>query len=786
MISAIDRKLFRDLWRMRGQAFAIAAVIAAGVTMYVSQLSVLDSLRLTQSTYYSQYRFADVFGACRRAPLSVMDEVRAIPGVQSAQSRVTLAVTLDVPGLNEPAEGMLISYPDAGPPVLNDLFVREGDLPPGPGQVAASEAFCVAHGFHPGDSVTAVINGRRRVLTICAIVLSPEYVYSLPGGGFIPDDKRFGVLWMGENELAAAYDMDGAFNDVSLKLNRDASRPEAIRRLDDVLAPYGGLGAIGRDEQVSNWYLNNEIAQLENFGTVLPMIFLGVAAFLLNVVIGRLIATQREQIAALKAFGYQNRAVAWHYLKFVLLIALLGGAIGTAAGALLGMQLTVVYTEFFHFPFLRFHLDPSLPVEALAITAGASVLGAMASVLRAAKLPPAEAMRPQAPPTYRRTVLERIGLQRLVSQPTRIILRELERRPVKAGLSVLGISMAAALLVVGYGFVEMVYYVIELQENSLQREDVSVTFVVPRNRSALHDLKAMEGVTHAEPFRSVPARLRFEHRSRLAGINGVQPGATLRRVLDEDLKPIRLPAEGLAMSRALGNVLGVEQGDELTVEVLEGSRPVRKLKVTALVDDFLGLSAYMDIDALNRLMREEGLISGAYLSVTPGRENALYEQLKRTPAVSGVSVKKAAIDNLRKTLAENIMISLSITVFFSCVIAFGVVYNAARISLSERSRELASLRVLGMTRGEISYILLGELAVLTLTAIPLGCLLGVWMSRATLESLNTEVIRMPYVMTDFTFALAATVVLVAALVSGLLVRQRLDRLDLVEVLKTRE
>ncbi|MBK8208330.1 MAG: ABC transporter permease [Planctomycetes bacterium] len=783
---ALDRKLLRDLWRMKGQALAIAAVIAAGVAMYVSQLGMLDSLRLTQGEYYSRYRFAHVFTGCKRAPESVLDDIRAIDGVRAAESRVVFAVTLDVPRLDEPAVGQLISYPDEGSPLLNDLFIREGDLPRGQDQVAAGEAFCNAHQFGPGDQFIAVINGRRRTLTITAIVLSPEYVYSLPAGGFIPDDKRYGVFWMPRHELAAAADMQGAFNDVTLTLKPDASEAEVMRQLDDLLAPYGGRGAMPQRLQLSNWFLNNEISQLENFGNVLPMIFLAVAAFLLNVVMTRLISTQREQVATLKAFGYRDRDVAIHYAKFVLLVSIIGGVIGAAAGAYMGRGLTQIYADFYHFPVLVFRLDPLLPVKALAITAGASLLGAMAAVRKAAALPPAEAMRPEPPPTYRRTLVERIGLERVLNQPTRMILRELERRPVKAALSVMGISMAGALIVVGFGFIDMVNYVIDTQANVLQREDVSVTFIEARNRSALHDLRAMPGVQHAEPFRSVPARLRFKHRWRLAGINGVTRGATLNRVVDEDLKPLNLPAEGVALSRALADVLGITGGDLLTLEVLEGARPTRQVRVAALVDDFLGLNAYMDIDALNRLMREDGVISGAYVSVEPTQQQQLYRHLKNTPFVASVSIKQAAIDNLRKTMAENLLISLGLTVFFAGVITFGVVYNAARISLSERSRELASLRVLGMTRGEISYILLGELAILVLAAVPLGCVAGWLMARAMLDALNTETFRLPFVMSSVSYASAATVVLAAGAISALIVRSRLDQLDLVEVLKTRE
>lgn len=783
---AIDRKMLRDLWHLRGQAIAIILVMASGVALFVSQLSMLESLQGTRDSYYDTQRFADVFADCKRAPKSVADSLREIDGVARVETRITLDVTLDIPALREPATARLISVPAGEQPAINALHIRDGRLPVEADEAAISENFAKAHGFRPGAQITALINGRRRSLRVSGIVLSPEYVYALGAGALIPDNRRFGVFWLREADLAAAYDMEGAFNSACFRLAQGANERAVRARIDAVLERYGGLGAVPRAEQLSHWYLQNELNQLESFGTALPIIFLAVAAFLLNVVLSRLIATQRDQVAALKAFGYTNIQIGTHYLKMVVLLSVVGVAIGTAMGAWLGSQLTKIYTEFYNFPELRFHVPLSVPLLATSVTVGAALVGTVWSVRKAAALPPAEAMRPEAPPRYRPTLIERMGMQQLLSQPARMILRQLERRPLKAFASILGIAMSVGILVVSMGFMDMILHVINLQENHLQREDVAVTFVLPRGRAALHELKSVEGVLHAQPWRSVPARLRHGHRSRLAGVTGVDPAGTLNRVLDENLLPVPLPRDGVAMSRVLGEVLGVAPGDLLTLEVLEGARPVKQVRVTALVDDFLGMAAYMNLESLNALMQEDGVISGAYLRVDKALEAAVYQRLKDTPAIGSVAVKAAVIGNLRKTLAENLMISLMFSVGFACVIAFGVVYNAARISLSERARELASLRVLGLTRGEISFILLGELAVLVLLALPVGCLLGWVMARGTLATLNSEILRLPFVVTPFTYAFSAAVVLVAAVLSGLAVRRRLDHLDLVEVLKTRE
>lgn len=789
MIAALDRKLLRDLWHVRGQALAIAAVIMSGVALFVTELSTQASLALTRAEYYAQYRFAEVFARCKRAPNATADRIAAIPGVDTVQTRVVAEVTLDVPGLVEPAVGRLVSVPRARRPALNDVFLRSGRyLEPGDHDaVLASEGFALAHKFKPGDTVAAVINGRRRELTIVGVALSPEFIYSIRDGDFLPDDKRFGIFWMSEDEVANAFDMQGAFNDVSLKLEPDANALRVLAELDKILEPWGGVGAIERKHQISHWYLENELTQLKNIGIAMPLVFLGVAAFLLNVVLTRLIAMQRDQIAALKAFGYSNLAVGWHYTKFVLVIVALGAGVGAAVGADLGQRLTALYTEFYRFPFLRFSLDPEVVLSAIAITGAASLLGALGAVRGAVTLPPAEAMRPPSPGVFRPTIFERLGLQRYLPQTTRMILRQIERRPFKFAFSVLGIAMGVAVFIVGFFFIDTIDFVMDAQFSRMERQEVTVTFTQPRPYRALHEIESLPGVLHAETFRAVPATFRFENRSRQLAIMGVPDNPRLKRVLDSQFRPIELPAEGVAMSRKLAEVLGLSAGEMVAVEIKEGARPARQIVVSALVDDFLGMSAYMRLDALNALMREGPTVSGALLSIDPAQSDALYTRLKQTPGVAAVTVKSAALNSFRQTLAESILIMVTLNVAFAAVIAFGVVYNTARVSLSERGRELASLRVLGLTRAEISYILLGELAIVTLLAIPVGCVIGYGLASGLIRFLaDFELIRFPLVISPRTYGYAAVVVLASAAFSALVVRRRLDHLDLVEVLKTRE
>lgn len=785
---SIDVKLLRDLWNLRSQVLAISMVMACGVATYVMSLSTSDSLERNRAAYYDRYRFAHVFAHLKRAPMQLRDRVAEIPGVAVVQARVVVDVTLDIKDLPEPAVGRLISIPPRNTPTLNELHLRAGRyVEPGRrGEVLASEAFVEEHKLQPGDSILAVLNGRRQRLHIVGVVLSPEYVYAIRPGELLPDNKRFGVFWMNYDELASAFDLDGAFNDVSLTLMRGASEPEVIRRLDRLTEPYGGIGAYGRADQQSDKMIEGELTQLRGMALITPTIFLAVAAFLLNVVLGRLIGLQREQIAVLKAFGYSRWEIGLHYLKFVGLLVVLGGILGTIAGAFLGNDLAHLYAQFFRLPTVVYRLDVRVIVTAMALCGGASVIGALGAVRRAVNLPAAEAMRPEAPQRYTRTLLERIGLQQILTPTSRMILRRLSREPVHSALSVIGIALSVAVLVLGSFVIDTVYYVMDFQFSLSQRQDISVSFVEPTSTRVLSELQHLPGVQYAEPFRSVAVRVRYGPRSRRLGIMGLEKEAKLFRLLDEEGKQVILPSAGLAVSEKLAEVLGARVGDEVIVEVLEGKRPTRTVPIAAVIHDFTAPAAYMEWHALCRFLEEGPSCSGAFVAAEEQQLDTLYARLKQMPRVGGVTVKTAALRSFEETLAENLLRMRATNVIFACIIAFGVVYNSARITLSERSRELATMRVMGFTRAEVSGVLLGELAVITVAALPVGLLLGYGLSYLVVMALETENQRFPLVILPATYAFAASVTVVAAIISALIVRRRIDRLDLLAVLKASE
>jgi putative ABC transport system permease protein len=786
-VRALNRKLLREFGQLRGQVLAIGAVMVAGIATMVMAQSNYSALADTRALYYGEYRFADVFAGLKRAPLELADEVRALPGVRAVDARAIGHASLEIAGYDEAVSAQIVSLPGPGDAGLNRVFLRRGALPAADGEVVVGEAFALAHGLGPGDAFDAVLNGRRQSLRISGIGLSPEFVYQIRPGELFPDFERFGLLWMPRESLAAAFDLDGAFNDLAITLQRDAREADVVAALDALLAPYGGMGAHGRDEQVSHRFLDEELVQLRSMTRMFTAIFLGVAAFLLNVVVGRLIGAQREQIALLKAFGYTRREVALHYGQLALMVAGAGVLPGLALGAWLGRGLANLYMEFYRFPYLEWSLQPSLVALSFAFALAAAAMGTAGGLRRAFALPPAEAMRPEAPARFRRTLTERLGLGALLDPASRMILRNLERRPVRTGLSVFGIGLAVGVLVMSRFMGDAIDRMVAIQFGFAQRDDLTVVLTEPASGRAAEELAALPGVRAVEPFRNVAVRLRNGHREYRTALQGLPPDATLKRVLDRRLQPVPAPEQGLLLTDYLGELLAVRPGDMLEVTFLEGHRRSLQVPVAGLVSEYMGVGAYARNRTVNRLLDEDDAVSGAWIALSGPQARAdVVRELRARPRVAAVTDRTATIQSFMDTMARTMLtFTLMITAMAACIAA-GVVYNSARIILAERGRELASLRVLGYTRGEARGLLFGELLTLALLALLPGFALGYGMSALLVQGLTTDLYRIPLVLTVAGFAVAGLVVLAATVGAGLLVLRRLDRLDLVAVLKTKE
>ena len=787
-MNTLDKKLLRDFRRLWSQALAIALVAAAGVMTLLLGIGTHRSLSETQQAYYDRYSFADVFASATRVPNNRLDQILSIPGVARADVRIQQNAILDIPGLVEPASGLILSIPDIGEPQLNRLFVIDGVLPnpQSPGEIAVSQAFALAHEFQPGDQISAIMGGVKRTLTITGIALSPEFIYSVGAGDIIPDDKRFGVLWMRYAHVASAFNLTGAFNSVSIQLGKGANTTAVIDALDNILRPYGGRGAYDRSEQISHAFLDSELTQLEAMSYVLPPIFLGVAAFLVNMTLARLVALEREQIGLLKALGYRSWTIAWHYMKLSLLIAAFGTLIGWILGAWAARGMAAVYAEFFKFPFLLFQDRPDVfAISGLAAIIAAA-LGSLQAVRSTVQLSAAVAMAPPAPPVYRKFILDRLGLTRHLPQGLTMAVRNLVRRPTRASLTILGISLSTGLLIGGLFAYDSLEYMIDATYFRADRQQASLIFARPINPGGMEAAKRLPGVMSSEPYRSIAVKLSNGLYEKRAGLTGKPASADLSRVIDLNLDPVTLPKQGIALSQMMADLLHLRVGDTVDVEILDGREKTIRLQVSLIIQQFMGIGAYMEINALNHALGEGPVANGAHLRFDEAQTDRLYSAVKATPLIAGINLQRKSLEMFRSTVGENIGISQGVYIALAVIIVFGVVYNSMRIQLSERARELASLRVLGFTRTEVSVILLSELVILTFIAIPLGWFLGYGMALSVTEGFQSELFRIPLIIYKATYVYAGLIVLGATVLSAYVVQRRVANLDMVTVLKTRD
>jgi putative ABC transport system permease protein len=787
-VSLFDRKLRRDVFAMRGQIGTIALVVAAGVAVFVGSISTYDSLQAAADRFYANARFPQIFVTLKRAPLAVAALLDNIPGVAAVEPRIVRDVIVDWPASTLPVSARMVSLTRGGDESLARLHLRRG-VAPEPGDArgtAVNEAFAEAHAVPPGADIRVVLNGRVQTFQITGVALSPEYVYAVKPGLPIPDDRLYAILWVDRRLAEAAFDMKGAFNDTIVSLAPGTDPKPVIAELDRLLEPYGSTGAVERRDQPSNRFLEDELNQQKVMSITIPIIFFGVAAFLLNVALGRLVAAQREQIAALKALGFSDAPLVFHYMKLVTIIVALGSLVGIAGGYAFGSAMIDSYRGFFRLPVLAFEITSWSVIAGTAISYAAASLGVLTALQNVVRMEPAVAMRPAAPTGFRHFSTEWLRPSKLLSARRMMMLRNITGRPLRTVLTIVGVAVAVPMVVLGLFWRDAIDHMIEVQFNLVERGNVAVTFPHPLDRAIIGNLAREPGVLAVEGQRIVPVRLRAAHRTYLTSVIGLPAGSELRRPHDSSLRPIEVSPEGVTLTRRLADRLRVVPGDVVTVEVMEGRRHRRDLPVTAAVEEVIGMASYMDIDALNRMTGEGSVVSAAVMYVDASMLSTLSRRFKNLPVIESVAMKSYTLTSFLDKIAGLVFMTAGILTAFAVIIAVGVVYNNARIGLQERAWELASLRVLGFTRSEVAGILFTEFAIAIGFGIGLGLVLSHEIVALIARFHSNESFQIPAVIEPRTYAAGAVVVIVAAAASAFIVRRRIDRLDLVAVLKTRD
>jgi putative ABC transport system permease protein len=770
-MKSLDRKLLRDLWRFRASAFGICIVLAVATWTFVLANGAYHSLDATREAYYKRNNFADVFVNFTRAPRSILDDVRAIDGVGTVEGSIRQYATLDMPNQAIPVRALFNALGDRGFNRLNKLTLRSGRMPRAgyASEVVVDQNFASANDLGPGDTVDSIIYGRKFRLDIVGIGSSPEFIFTLGPGDFLPDEERFGVFWMNAKALESATDRIGAINAISVALSKGAPEADVLRKIDSLTEKYGGTGAYGRKYHLSHAFLSNELKQLESLTAVIPPVFLFVAAFLVYVVLGRLVRTERVQIGLLKALGYSDWSIGLHYLKFAMLISVVGTAIGAVVGFVVGRHVTSLYAQLYSFPFLEYRLPIAVFLQSLLLASLSAALGAISGVRLAIRLEPARAMAPPPPPVYEAGPAENLGRRLRLSPVGYMILRHLLRWPMRSAMTSIGVALSIGLTFATLQFVDSARTMIASSFAREQRQDITIMFNEPNNQNAVQEVANIPGVLLAEPSRRSLVKLRHGFREERTIIDGLLADGQLSVRVHRNLGIVPLPPRGLMISQHTANKLDVRLGDQLEVELMGGNRTKTRMEIAAIVDEFVASRVYASAETMQIITRDDTPADSVLARIDQGQRETIYKKLKGMPRVMGVVEKNASIQKFEELIDQNIMTLIRVFVVFASAVSAGVVYNSARIIHAERAQEFAILRVLGYERRQVAMILIGELATLVAIAVPLGCVIGTYLGRFMTSMISSDLFRLPFAPTRSTYGSAVVICLIATMLSIALV-----------------
>jgi len=785
------RKLRRDVYRRKGALLALVAIVAVGMSCYVAMEGVYRDLDNSRAAFYREYHLADFTVDLKRAPLSAAAAVEEVPNVRRARPRVSVAVTIDLENTPEPVSGRAISMPLEKRPVLNDVLMRSGTwFSSAEGEVIVNADFAAANGIVPGSTLDVLLLDKQHRLLVVGTAMSPEFVYLLPpSGGLAPDPKTFGVLYMPEDFLEKSADLDGACNQIVGMAcdTREIALSNMLELLEEKLDPYGVVSTTPRSEQPSVKFLSEELKGLEATAAILPVVFFGVAALVLNVLITRMVAQQRTSIGVLRAIGYTWGDMLRHYLAYGALI----GAAGAVLGAALGIWLQGIFCRLYALYFSLPEIEPHFYGDIMAAGSAVSVLFAVAGSARGAwhavKMAPAVAMQPPMPEVGGAIILERIRpLWGMLGFAWKMIMRTIFRNPFRSTVTLLSGLVSTALLFATVHTYSAFAYLVDHEYERTAHHDFQMALRDPVDGRAVAETASLPGVTYAEGQLAVPCRLSRGPYSKRLVVTGMPEPSRLYTPIDAAGNPITVPEGGLILTRKLADILHVRPGETLRMRPLIGRRRETVVPVVALVDTYLGLSAYADIGYLGRLIGEYRVVNAVFGTTGGAARNEFLEEIKRRPSAVGYGERSRTLKLIDDVIGASLGPSIAVLVLFAGIIALGSMLNTNLVSLSEREREVGSLRVMGYTPLQALKIFAGESLVVYIFAVAAGLAAGVGLARLISMAYYTEIYRFPVVIRAWQFAAAAAMMAVFFIAAQLLIYRVIIGLDWLEVLKSRE
>lgn len=802
-MGALHKKLWRTIGKTKGQFLAVAAVVTVGIAVYIGMTTAYFNLNESKEHFYRDHNFADYYFHVVKAPQQVTKQIEAIPGVTGVTGRIQKDVTL-VNEHNKRATARLTSYTLPMEQEINSLqlltgrffaaeavaarpgeqHTRTGDI-----EILVDPQYAAANNLDFNDTVTIVAEGKTVPLTMVGTATGPEFIYLMKDAAtLLPDPRSFGIITMSRERAQQLLNLQGQVNQVLVTLAPGTDAEKVAQQVKSILDPYGNLAAYPRKQQLSNAMLEGELDGLKASSRFMPAIFLGIAAAIQFVILGRMIRSQRLQIGVMKAIGYNSRQVILHYTGYSVMVALCGAVLGSMLGLALASVMSQAYAIYFNLPATIGAVNTQAILYGFMLSLGVSTLAGLTACRSVTAINPAEAMRPEPPKGGGKTLIENLSwLWHRLDTAWRMSIRSAARNRGRFAITMVGVVFAVGMLVVSLFTIDAVDYMIESHFHQNQRYDYLIRFAAPVKENEILIISRMQGVQKSEPLLEIPAKIKFNGKSEDDSITGLSPGTTLKRLFDHREQPAQVPEEGLLINQRTANKLGAKVGDMVELETLLGIGPARhvQVKIVGINRQLVGGGSFVSLEQANLMLQERQLASGVMLKVDPAFTAQMEEDLEDMTGVSSILSRQKELDNFNQNM-DAMVYSISIMVFFALLLGFAIVYNSSVISFSERQRELASLRVLGFTIKEVSGILLKENLLQSLLGVALGMPFGYLMVKGYISAVSTDLFTMPVIIYPTTYIYSALGGFFFIIVAHLLAVRGVRQLQLVEVLKNKD
>lgn len=785
------KKMIRDLRENKGAYLATIIIIVIGLMVFTSFSMVMDNLRLSQQSFYKNQNFADGFIEVQAMPPSEIEKLQDIQGINDVQGRLVKDVKVLFPNRDENVYLRLVSVDPAKKNPINGVQLKQGiPLSNKEMNILIDNKFFEANNLKLNEEIEIIADGKKRALRIIGVGRSPEFIYALrTSSDLYPSPESFGIAYIPFEVMKTLFPERETMNNIVFTLRPGADYDNVKERLKPELKPYGLKSIYPRKDQTSHLLLTQELKGLEATARVLPLLFLSIAGMILYIMLKRMVEQQRGQIGILKAFGYTHKEILSHYMSYALTIGILGGIIGGILGIALSFPFTTLYQTYFNMPGLTSKFSPLYLVLSILLSLGFSLFAGYQGCKGILILQPAEAMRPPAPPIGKKTWLEKITIfWNMLTVQGKMAVRNMSRNKSRSIFIFLGIMFTFSLLGLTWSMNDLSQRMLFDQYEKVETYDVKVSLSNPLNQKKVsRELNHFPGVTRVEAMAEIPVTLKNKWYKKDVVLLGIPEDSTLYNILDKNYNKVDPPKNGLLISERLAKLLGAEVGTKLNVESLMIKDPdkAKQLEVVGVIPQYLGLNAYMDINSLQEFLGQGELATSFMLRMDEESIALLQNEFRKSAAVSGIDDQTERLAQTKELMASFYGM-IFILALIGIITGFAIIYNSSVITLSERSHELASMMVLGMTPAEVLSVITFEqwfIGIFAMLAgIPMSQILLIGMS----QSISNDVYTMPTNITASSFLIAFFVTAASIWIAQRFAGKKIQKLSLVDVLKSRE